>query len=340
MRIAIDAMGGDHAPMAPVQGASAFAEERPDVEVLLIGDEAQIRQVRALPANVRVEHTVSVVEPGEEPVRAVRRKPDSSLVTAARMVKEGAADAMVSAGNTGALVAAGLLVVGRLEGIDRPALAPVLPTFDGRGVMLLDAGATMDANSRHLLQFALMGSAYSKYVLGVERPRVGLLNVGTEEGKGNAVVKDTYGVLKAFEQIHFAGNVEARDLLSGSVDVVVCDGFVGNVVLKLVEGVGAGVFGALKEAFLKNWWTKLRAAAIAPTLRPFRRRFDYAEYGGAPFLGVAGGCFKAHGSSNARAWYVTCTQAARFVENRLLNHIAEDLQSDRTEAEELGRNER
>jgi phosphate acyltransferase len=320
MKIVVDAMGGDYAPEAPVSGAIEFAKQRPDVELLLVGEESRIRQVGRLPSNIQVIHTASVVEAGEEPVRAVRRKPDSSLVMAAQMVKDGRADAMISAGNTGALVASGLLVVGRLQGIDRPALAPVLPTFDGKGVMLLDAGATMDADSKHLLQFAAMGNAYSKYVLGIEKPRIGLLNVGAEEGKGNAVVKETYSLLKTAE-LNFTGNVEARELMNGVVDVVVCDGFVGNVVLKLVEGVGAGVFGALKEAFLQNWWTKLMAASLAPSLKSFRRRFDYAEYGGAPFLGVAGGCFKAHGSSNSRAWYVTCMQAARFVQNNVLHHI-------------------
>jgi glycerol-3-phosphate acyltransferase PlsX len=333
LKLVVDAMGGDYAPQAPVQGVVRFARERADVEVILVGDEARIRRVAELPDNVRIVHTSTYIEAGEEPVRAVRRKPDSSMVMAAKMVKEGAADAMLSAGNTGALVASGLLVVGRLEGIDRPALAPVLPTFNGKGVLLLDAGATVDADSKHLLQFAHMGNAYSKYVIGVERPRIGLLNVGTEEGKGNAVVKEAYHLLKA-SGLNFIGNVEARELLDGGVDVVVCDGFVGNVVLKLTEGVGLGIFAALKETLLQNLVTKLAAATLKPALRRFRDRFDYAEYGGAPFLGVAGGCFKAHGSSNERAWYMACTQAARFVENDLLRRLGADLGNAQTEGKE------
>lgn len=325
MKIVVDAMGGDFAPQAPVSGVTRFAEEHPGITFALIGDEARICSVESsFSNNVEIIHTTSVIESSDEPVRAVRRKRDSSLVLAAKMVHDGQADAMLSAGNTGALVAAGLLVVGRLEGIERPALAPVLPTFNGGGVLLLDAGATMDTSSDNLLQFAHMGSAYSRYVLGVAKPRVGLLNVGTEEGKGNALTKATYPLLQS-SGLNFVGNVEARELLNGVCDIAVCDGFSGNVVLKLVEGVGLGIFGALKEALTTNLTSKLAAGILKPSLRKFRDRFDYAEYGGAPFLGVNGGCIKAHGSSNERAWYQALRQAVRFVEEGLLTKMSQSL---------------
>ncbi|GGJ08028.1 phosphate acyltransferase [Alicyclobacillus cellulosilyticus] len=322
MRIVVDAMGGDHAPLAPVSAVCAFAAEHPRVSFTLVGSAAAIRGVRAdLPANVEVLPAGSVIEAGEEPVQAVRRKQDSSLVLAAEMVADGRADIMVSAGNTGALVAAGLLVIGRMHGIDRPALAPVLPTFDGRGVLLLDAGATMDAKPQHLLQFAHMGAVYSQYVLGVKRPRVGLLNVGTEAGKGNQLTKATYDLL-ARSNLAFIGNLEARDLMQGTCDVVVCDGFVGNVVLKLVEGVGLGLFNVLRDALTTNLRAKCGAILLKPTLKPLFKRFDYSEYGGAPFLGVQGGCMKAHGSSNQRAWYAALAQSVRFVEQDLLRKMS------------------
>ena len=326
MNIIVDAMGGDLAPGAPVRAVAAFATEQPRAKFSLVGDETKILSAVSgkLPSNVVIVHTTETIEAEDEPVRAVRRKPDSSLVKAARMVREGEADVMLSAGNTGALVAAGLLVVGRLQGIERPALAPVLPTFAGGAVLLLDAGATMDTSSENLLQFAQMGSVYSSLVLGVENPRIGLLNVGTEDGKGNALTKETFGRLKD-SGLNFVGNVEARELLNGQCDVVVCDGFVGNVVLKLVEGVGLGIFGALKETLTQSFTSKLAAAALKPSLRAFRDRFDYAEYGGAPFLGVAGGCIKAHGSSNERAWYVALTQGLRFAEQGVLAKLSEQI---------------
>ncbi len=325
MKIVVDAMGGDFAPRAPVLGTFRFATEHPDINFTLVGHEGQIRAVNPdIPKNIEIQHTESVIAADDEPVRAVRRKRDSSLVTAAKMVHDEEADVMISAGNTGALVAAGLLVIGRLEGIERPALAPVLPTFDGGGVLLLDAGATMDTSSTNLLQFAHMGSAYSRYVLGVTNPRVGLLNVGTEEGKGNGLTKETYPLLKA-SGLNFVGNIEARELLNGSCDVAVCDGFAGNVILKLVEGVGLGIFGALKESLTATTASKLAAAVLKPSLRKFRDRFDYAEYGGAPFLGVNGGCIKAHGSSNERAWYTALRQAVRFAEEGLLEKMSASL---------------
>lgn len=326
MKLAIDAMGGDLAPQAPVSAVLESAKQFPDTEFILVGHEQKIREAQnSLPSNVRIVHTDVTIEVDEEPVRAVRRKPNASLTLAASLVKKAEADIMVSAGSTGALVASGLLGIGRLKGIDRPALAPVLPTFDGRGVLLLDAGATMDASAQNLLQYAQMGSVYSKYVLDVRSPRVALLNVGTEPGKGNALTKETYDLLEA-SGLNFVGNIEARDVLDGGADVVVCDGFVGNVVLKLVEGVGLGIFGALKEQLTRNLSSKLAAAVLKPSLRAFRDKFDYAEYGAAPFLGVAGGCLKAHGSSSQRAWVVAISQAHKFVSQDVIAQFSAALQ--------------
>ncbi|WP_067931475.1 phosphate acyltransferase PlsX [Alicyclobacillus kakegawensis] len=328
MKLAVDVMGGDLGASAPLAAVGELARSHPDVEFCLVGTEAAVTQAKnfTLPANVQMVPSQSVIQPDEEPVRAVRRKPDSSLVMAARMVREGEADAMVSAGNTGALVAAGLLTIGRLAGIERPALAPVLPTFQGHGVLLLDAGATMDASPFNLVQYAHMGAAYSQHVLGVAKPRIGLLNVGTEALKGNNLTKAAYEQLEACG-LNFIGNVEARNLLEGACDVVVCDGFVGNVVLKLTEGIGLGLFQALKtEIAQAGVRAKLGATLLAPKLRAFAAEFDYAEYGGAPFLGVAGGCIKAHGSSNQRAWYTALMQAIRFCRQEVNSKLISSLQ--------------
>lgn len=325
MKIAIDAMGGDNAPGVPVRATLKSAIQLPDVHFILIGDESVIRKIaNEIPGNVEIHHTDVVISPNEEPVRAVRRKPDASLALAAKMVKDGQADVMMSAGSTGALVASGLLIVGRLAGIDRPALAPVLPTFDGSGVLLLDAGATMDADPQNLLQYAYMGVAYSRHVLDVAQPRVGLINVGTEAGKGNTLTKEAYPLL-AQAPFDFVGNVEARDALNGVIDVAVCDGFVGNVMLKLVEGVGLGIFKQLKDTLTQSLTAKAAAFILKPSLRSFRDKFDYAEYGGAPFLGVKGGVMKAHGSSNERAWVMAISQAVKFSRQKLIDKIKDDL---------------
>ncbi|KPV45365.1 phosphate acyltransferase PlsX [Alicyclobacillus ferrooxydans] len=325
MKLAIDAMGGDLAPVAPVHATIECAAKFSDTEFILIGHEAKIREAGGtFPANVRVVHTDVTIETGDEPVRAVRRKPNSSLVMAATMVKESAADVMLSAGSTGALVASGLLAIGRLQGIDRPALAPVLPTFNGKGVLLLDAGATMDANAHNLLQYAQMGCAYSRQVRDIPNPRVALLNVGTEPGKGNALTKEAFQLLES-SSLDFVGNIEAREVLDGDADVVVCDGFVGNVVLKLIEGVGLGIFGLLKEQLTSSFTSKLGAVMLKPSLRGIRDKFDYAEYGAAPFLGVNGGCLKAHGSSSKRAWVVALEQARKFAAQDLIGQFSHEL---------------
>ncbi|WAH39224.1 phosphate acyltransferase PlsX [Alicyclobacillus dauci] len=322
MTMVVDAMGGDYAPNAPVEAVSQAAADFTDTRFVVIGDEQQIMAAAkgTIPDNVTLKHTDVVISGDDEPVRAVRRKPNSSLVMAATMVANGEADVMVSAGNTGAIMAAGMLIIGRLPTVERPALAPVLPTFDGKGVLLLDAGATMDASAENLLTYAYMATEYAKHVLDISEPRLGLLNVGTEDSKGNAVVKQAFTLLSE-SKLNFIGNVEAREMMAGIADVVVCDGFVGNVVLKLAEGIGLGLFSGIKEVLTSDFRSKIAAGLIGGKLKALRKRYDWAEHGGAPFLGVNGGCMKAHGSSNSRAWYMTLAHSRKFVSNDVLEKL-------------------
>lgn len=326
MRIAIDAMGGDNAPQAIVEGTIDAARAYSDVTLILVGDEAQIKKYVGAnpPPNIEFVHTTEVIEAEDEPVKAVRRKKDSSMVVAARMVKAGQADGMVSAGNTGALMTAGLLLVGRIKGIERPALASIWPTMTGGSMLTLDVGANMDAEANHLYQYALMANAYAQIVLEREKPRIGLLNIGAEPGKGDKLRKEAYPLLEA-GPFHFVGNIEARETLNGKCDVLVADGFTGNNMLKLIEGFGLGIFGELKKVFLKNALTKLAAAVLKPGLAAFKNKFDYAEYGGAPLLGIDGAVIKAHGSSNARAFRMAIHQARAFLKGDVLGKIRTDL---------------
>lgn len=324
MRIAIDAMGGDHAPDINVEGALLAAQQWNDVELVLVGDEEKLRPLLSdAPTTIRVEHAPDTVAADDEPVKAVRRKKDASMVVAARLVKEGAADAMISAGNTGALMAAGLLIVGRIPGIERPALAPIIPTVDGAGVLALDLGANMDATAEQLRQYAVMGSIYRSMVHGVDRPRVGLLNVGTEEMKGNELTKSAFPLLQN-APIHFVGNVEARDIMNGSCDVLVCDGFAGNILLKAIEGTAGVIFTTLKQEFTRNTWSKLAAAIMKPGLSRFKKKLDYTEVGGAPLLGLQGLVLKSHGSSNANAIKNAVRQARIALQNGLVAAISSE----------------
>lgn len=329
MRIAVDAMGGDLAPRAPAEGAILAAAEFSDTEFLLVGREGDIRSLGlSLPANVTIMHAPSVIDGDAEPVRSVRRQKDSSLVVCTSLVRDGQCDAMISAGNTGAFMVAGLLVVGRMEGMDRPALAAMLPTFSGQGVLLLDAGANMDCTEAHLAQFARMGEAYAQLTMGVQHPRVGLLNIGAEENKGNEVCKAAYPLLaKACR--HFVGNIEARDMLYDKCDVVVCDGFVGNVLVKFYEGVGMGLLGVLRGILTASPLTKLAVLPLKKGLNRFRSRFDYAEYGGGPFLGVRGVLVKAHGSSTPRAFVSVIRQAQRMHASGLVAALEREVERGR-----------
>ncbi|MDO3410739.1 phosphate acyltransferase PlsX [Saccharibacillus sp. CPCC 101409] len=327
MIIAIDAMGGDHAPESTAAGALAAAAEWSDVTIKLIGDESKLAPlIGAGRSNLTIVHAGEVISGEDEPVKAVRRKKDASMVVAGRMVKEGLADAMISAGNTGALMTAGLLVVGRMSGVERPALAPMIPTLDerGTGTLALDLGANMDAKPEHLAQYALMGSLYREKVDGIERPRVGLLNVGTEPGKGNELTKAAFPLLSELP-VNFVGNVEARDILDGVCDVLVCDGFAGNILLKSLEGTAGAVFKLLKQELTSSFKAKVGAALIMPQLRGLRSKMDYKEHGGAPLLGLNGLVVKAHGSSDAEAIKNAVRQSRTALEHRLVSSISESM---------------
>ncbi|WDM23770.1 phosphate acyltransferase PlsX [Paenibacillus polymyxa] len=327
MRIAIDAMGGDNAPEATVEGALSAAAEWKDTDITLVGDRERIESVlngRVLPTNLSIRHASETIDAQDEPVRAVRRKKDASMVVAGRMVREGEADAMISAGNTGALMTTGLLVVGRMEGIERPALAPMIPTIDDQGILALDLGANMDAKPEHLAQYALMGSLYRQKVHGVTSPRVGLLNVGTEAGKGNELTKLAFPLIEQLP-VHFVGNVESRDVLTGNCDVLVCDGFAGNIMLKSLEGTAGAIFSLLKEQFTKSLKTKLAAVLIMPELRSLKDKLDYKEHGGAPLLGLSGLVLKSHGSSDGVAVKNAVRQARTALQNRLVESISKEI---------------
>lgn len=322
MKLAIDAMGGDHAPKEIVLGAMKAIDVFKDIHIVLVGDEPKIRGYLTKEERISVIHTDEVILATDEPVRAVRRKKNASMVVAAKLVADGEADACISAGNTGALMAAGLFVVGRIEGIDRPALAPTLPTIGGEGFLLLDVGANVDAKPEHLLHNAIMGSIYSEKVRGIEKPRVGLLNIGTEEKKGNELSKQAFELLQQ-SNIHFVGNVEARDLLDGVADVVVTDGFTGNMVLKTIEGTAMSVFKMLKTTLSSSIKSKLAASVLMPDLKKLKAQMDYSEYGGAGLFGLKAPVIKAHGSSNANSLYNAIRQTRDMIEKEVTKTIKE-----------------
>ncbi|MEI7027373.1 phosphate acyltransferase PlsX [Paenibacillus sp. y28] len=325
MRIVIDAMGGDNAPESNVQGALLAAKEWPDTEIILVGHEAKLRPLltEQLP-NLRIHHAEDEILAEDEPAKAVRRKKASSMVVAGKLVREKEADAMISAGNTGALVVTGLLVVGRISGIDRPALAPMMPTADGVGTLALDLGANPDASAQNLLQFAIMGSLYRSKVDGMAKPRIGLLNVGTEAGKGNELTKAVYPLLES-APIHFVGSVEARGVLTRDCDVLVCDGFTGNVMLKAMEGAAGVIFSELKREFKRSWLTKLSVLPLMSGLKALNRKMDYNSHGAAPLLGVNGLVLKSHGSSKAETIKNAVRQARSAVQNKLVEAIASEI---------------
>jgi phosphate acyltransferase len=336
MRIAIDAMGGDHAPEEIVKGAVLAATEDASLQLTLVGDQKKIEphlgEIR--PSNIQIIHTEEFITADDEPVRAIRRKKQSSLVLTAQEVKEGRADACVSAGNTGALMTAGLMVVGRIKGIERPALSPTLPTVDGKGFVLLDVGANIDAKATHLLQYAVMGSIYAEKVRGIDNPRVGLLNVGAENGKGNDLTKKAFELLSQ-APINFVGNVEGRDFLSGDFDVVVTDGFSGNIALKTIEGTASMFFSMMKKAFLQNMKTKLAAGMMKSQLKEIKASTEYAEYGGAALFGLGAPVVKAHGSSNARAIQVAIKQTKQMAEKNVTGIIEDTIKQIKTDEEEV-----
>ncbi|PWU68904.1 phosphate acyltransferase PlsX [Gracilibacillus dipsosauri] len=320
MRIAIDAMGGDHAPKEIVLGVKKAVDHFKELNITLIGDENKIRQYVSNHPSIQIIHTEERITNDDEPVKAVRRKKNASLVLMANEVKEGRADACISAGNTGALMSAGLFVIGRIKGIDRPALSPTLPTINGNGFLMLDVGANVDAKPQHLRQYGIIGSIYMEKVRKIKQPRVGLLNVGTENGKGSDLTKKAFELLEN-SPIHFIGNVEARDLLDGVADVVVTDGFSGNVALKTIEGTALTLFKMLKEKFMTNPKTKIAALLAKNELKGLKNQLDYSEYGGAGLFGLKAPVIKAHGSSNQQAIFSAIQQAITIVETDVVKKI-------------------
>lgn len=321
MKIAIDAMGGDKAPKEIVLGAMKAVGEFSDIHITLVGDRNKINDHLKQHDQISILHTEEVILGTDEPVRAVRRKKNASMVLAAGLVADGFADACISAGNTGALMAAGLFVVGRIDGIERPALSPTLPTIGGEGFLLLDVGANVDAKPEHLLQYAIMGSIYSEKVRGMDHPRVGLLNIGTEEKKGNDLTKQTFELLKNAD-LNFVGNIEARDLLDGVADVVITDGFTGNMVLKTIEGTALSMFKMLKTTLMSSVKSKLAAAVLKPEFGKLKNIMDYSEYGGAGLFGLKAPVIKAHGSSNAQSIFSAIRQTREMVEKDVTGLIA------------------
>ena len=325
MRIAVDAMGGDYAPEEIIKGTLMAAETWPDLQLILVGQQERILPFfrGTKPTNIALVEASEEIGMDEHPANAVRKKKDASIVVATRLVKLGEADAVVSAGSTGAQMAAALLGLGRIKGIERPAIGTILPTAEG-GKLILDVGANLDASPEHLCQYALMGSIYAEKILGIPNPRVGLLNIGSEEGKGNELTQKAYSLLKV-APVNFIGNVEGRDVPYGRADVVVCEGFVGNVLLKTAEGLAGVLFQMIKEKITSNIIRKLGALAVKPGLKEIAQMMDYAEYGGAPLLGVNGISIICHGSSKTKAIFNAIRVARECVQVRLIEQIREDL---------------
>jgi phosphate acyltransferase len=329
MRVAVDAMGGDFAPNEIILGVIEAAREYSS-EIVLVGDETKILPVlQKYPdwskLGISIHHTSQVIEMTEHPGAAVRRKKDASVVVATRLVKEGTCDVAISAGSTGAAVAAALLGLGRIKGIERPAIATPIPNLAGTTI-LLDSGANVDSKPKHLVQSAIMGSIYAQCIFAIEQPRVGLLTIGEEETKGNEVVLATHPLLKELQTIHFIGNVEGRDIPKGTVDVVVCDGFVGNIVLKTGEGFASAIMQLLKDSIKgAGILVKLASLMVLPTFKSLKAKLDYAEYGGAPLLGVDGGFIICHGSSKAKAIKNAIRVAREFSDNQVVEHIRENI---------------
>lgn len=325
-KIAVDAMGGDHAPQALVEGVNQAIQEFKDIEVILYGDEAKIKQYLTATERVSIVHTDEKINSDDEPTRAIRRKKQASMVLAAHAVKNGEADAMLSAGNTGALLAAGYFIVGRIKVIDRPGLMSTLPTLDGKGYDMLDLGANAENTPTHLHQYAIMGAYYAENVRGIKRPRIGLLNNGTEESKGDPLRKETYQLLAADPSLNFVGNVEARDLMDGVADVVVTDGFTGNAVLKTMEGTALGLFRQLKTVLSSGGLkAKLGALLLKNDLRGLKKTLDYSDVGGAVLFGLQAPVVKTHGSSDAKAVYSTIRQIRTMLETDVIRKSVVEL---------------
>ena len=326
IRVAVDAMGGDNAPVETVKGAVEAVNESGKIQVYLVGKqdvlETELAGYTYMKEQIVVVHASEIIESAEPPVMAIRKKKDSSLVKALNLVKDGTCDAFVSAGSTGATLVGGQVIVGRIKGVERPPLAPLIPTATGCS-LLIDCGANVDARPSHLVQFAKMGSVYMEYVMGVKHPKVGIVNIGAEEEKGNALVKETFPLLKNCSGINFIGSVEARDIPAGAADVIVCEAFVGNVILKTYEGVGLTLISKVKEGMMSTLRSKIGALLVKPALKKTLKAFDLEQYGGAPLLGLKGLVVKTHGSSKANEIKNSILQCIAFKEQQISEKIRE-----------------
>ncbi len=322
-KIAIDVMGGDYAPDEIIKGC-VLATKDIDSTLVLIGKEEIIKEKLSAYTydahKIEIVHADEVIEMGEPPVMAIRKKKNASMVVGLKLVKEQQVDGMISAGSTGALLTGATLIVGRIKGVDRPAMAPFIPTQTGAS-LLIDCGANVDAKPQYLEQFARMGTVYVEECMQIKNPKVGLVNIGTEEEKGNQLTKEAYELLSQSKGINFYGNVEARDIPQGLVDVLVCDGFTGNIILKFMEGFGKWLLGMLKVEFLKNLKTKIAALLMKQGIGSIKAKFDVATKGGAPFLGVNGLVVKTHGNSKSQEIYSTIIQTEGFIKDQLVDKL-------------------
>ena len=344
IRVAVDAMGGDYAPVEMVKGAVDAVAKTDQIEIALVGKADVVRrelEKYSYPKDwIRVVHASEVIETEEPPVNAIRKKKDSSIVVGMNMVKKQEADAFVSAGSSGAILVGGQVIVGRIKGVERPPLAPLIPTEKGVS-LLIDCGANVDARPSHLVQFARMGSIYMEHVIGIKKPRVAIVNIGAEEEKGNALVKETFPLLKACEDINFIGSIEAREIPHGGADVIVSEAFVGNVILKLYEGVGATLISMVKKGMLTSLRSKIGALLVKPALKETLKAFDASQYGGAPLLGLKGLVVKTHGNSKALEVCNSILQCETFTKQQINEKIKESLNiSLKTEPSDNGKPEK